>query len=110
MIRGELVTGLFVNGASVIMRLGCLLYTSKNAPVVILDEATAYIDPENEAVVQRAVAKLVEGKTVIVIAPVSYTHLDVYKRQGEKRSGPRRTDRWGPWTAWPSGTQRQRPA
>ena len=40
----------------------------KNAPIVILDEATAYIDPENEAAVQRAVAKLVEGKTVIVIA------------------------------------------
>ena len=40
----------------------------KNAPIVILDEATAYIDPENEAVVQRAVAKLVEDKTVIVIA------------------------------------------
>lgn len=31
-------------------------------------EATAYIDPENEAVVQKAVAKLVKGKTVIVIA------------------------------------------
>ena len=40
----------------------------KNAPIVILDEATAYIDPENEAVIQRAVAKLVEDKTVIVIA------------------------------------------
>ena len=40
----------------------------KNAPIVILDEATAYIDPENEAAVQRAVAKLVEDKTVIVIA------------------------------------------
>lgn len=40
----------------------------KDAPVVILDEATAYIDPENEAVVQKAVAKLVQGKTVIVIA------------------------------------------
>lgn len=40
----------------------------KNAPVVILDEATAYIDPENEAVIQKAVAKLVEGRTVIVIA------------------------------------------
>ena len=40
----------------------------KNAPVVILDEATAYIDPENEAVIQRAVARLVKGKTVIVIA------------------------------------------
>ncbi len=40
----------------------------KDAPVVILDEATAYIDPENEAVIQKAVANLVKGKTVIVIA------------------------------------------
>ncbi|EGC03149.1 ABC transporter, ATP-binding protein [Ruminococcus albus 8] len=40
----------------------------KNAPIVILDEATAYIDPENEAVIQSAIAKLVQGKTVIVIA------------------------------------------
>lgn len=40
----------------------------KNAPIVILDEATAYTDPENEAIVQTAVAKLVEGKTLIVIA------------------------------------------
>ncbi len=40
----------------------------KNAPIVILDEATAYTDPENEAVIQRAVAKLVEGRTLIVIA------------------------------------------
>ena len=40
----------------------------KDAPIVILDEATAYIDPENEAIIQKAVAKLVENKTVIVIA------------------------------------------
>ncbi|PYG90245.1 ATP-binding cassette subfamily B protein [Ruminiclostridium sufflavum DSM 19573] len=40
----------------------------KNAPVVILDEATAYIDPENEAVIQSAVARLVKGKTLLVIA------------------------------------------
>ncbi len=40
----------------------------KNAPVVILDEATAYTDPENEAFVQSSVAKLVEGRTLIVIA------------------------------------------
>ena len=40
----------------------------KNAPVVILDEATAYTDPENEAIVQKLVAKLVKGKTLIVIA------------------------------------------
>lgn len=40
----------------------------KDAPVVILDEATAYTDPENEALIQRSVAKLVQGKTLIVIA------------------------------------------
>lgn len=40
----------------------------KNAPIVILDEATAYTDPENEAVIQSSVAKLVQGKTLIVIA------------------------------------------
>ena len=40
----------------------------KDAPIIVLDEATAYIDPENEAVIQKAVAKLVENKTVIVIA------------------------------------------
>ncbi len=40
----------------------------KNAPIVILDEATAYTDPENEAVLQEAIAGLVKGKTLIVIA------------------------------------------
>lgn len=40
----------------------------KNADVIILDEATAYTDPENEALIQRSVAKLVKGKTLIVIA------------------------------------------
>jgi ABC-type multidrug transport system, ATPase and permease components len=40
----------------------------KNAPVVILDEATAYIDPENEELVQKAISALTVGKTLIVIA------------------------------------------
>lgn len=40
----------------------------KDAYIIILDEATAYTDPENEAVIQRSVARLVEGKTLIVIA------------------------------------------
>lgn len=40
----------------------------KNAPIVILDEATAYTDPENEAVIQQSVARLVRGRTLIVIA------------------------------------------
>lgn len=40
----------------------------KDAPIVVLDEATAYIDPENEALVQRGIASLVKNKTLIVIA------------------------------------------
>ena len=40
----------------------------KNAPIVLLDEATASLDPENEVLIQRAISKLIEDKTVIVIA------------------------------------------
>ena len=40
----------------------------KNAPIIILDEATSYTDPENEAVIQSALAKLIQGKTLLVIA------------------------------------------
>lgn len=40
----------------------------KNASIVLLDEATASLDPENEAAVQQAINELVDGKTVILIA------------------------------------------
>lgn len=40
----------------------------KNAPIIILDEATASIDPENEHLIQAAISELTEGKTVITIA------------------------------------------
>lgn len=40
----------------------------KDAPVIILDEATAYTDPENEAIVEEALSHLVKGKTLIMIA------------------------------------------
>lgn len=40
----------------------------KDAPIIILDEATAYTDPENESLIQSSLAKLVAGKTLIVIA------------------------------------------
>ena len=51
----------------------------KAAPIVILDEATAYTDPENEAVIQRSVSKLTEGKTLIVIAHRLSTVMDADK-------------------------------
>jgi ATP-binding cassette subfamily B protein len=40
----------------------------KNAPIVILDEATAFTDPENEHLIQQAFKKLTKGKTVLMIA------------------------------------------
>lgn len=40
----------------------------KNAPIVVLDEATAFADPENEAKILDSLARLIEGKTVLVIA------------------------------------------
>lgn len=40
----------------------------KDAPIIILDEATAFTDPENEALIQASVARLTRGRTLIVIA------------------------------------------
>ena len=40
----------------------------KNAPIVILDEATAFTDPENEQLIQQSISELTKGKTLLVIA------------------------------------------
>lgn len=40
----------------------------KDAPIVILDEATASVDPENEQAIQQAISALVHGKTIVIIA------------------------------------------
>ena len=40
----------------------------KNAPVLVLDETTAYCDPDNEVELQKALSALAKGKTVIIIA------------------------------------------
>lgn len=51
----------------------------KDSPIIILDEATSYIDPENEVIIQRAISKLVKGKTLIIIAHRLNTIKDVDK-------------------------------
>lgn len=48
----------------------------KNAPILILDEATAYTDPENQAIIQKSVSELSKGKTLIVIAHRLSTIID----------------------------------
>ena len=40
----------------------------KDAPIILLDEATASLDVENESKIQRGISQLVKGKTVIIIA------------------------------------------
>ncbi|MFQ8697837.1 MAG: ATP-binding cassette domain-containing protein, partial [Peptoniphilus harei] len=40
----------------------------KDAPIILLDEATSSLDPENELIIQEAISNLIKNKTVIVVA------------------------------------------
>lgn len=59
--------GIYVSGGEA-QRLSIARAMLKNAPILILDEATAFADPDNENKVQKALSKLSKGKTVIIIA------------------------------------------
>ena len=59
--------GVYLSGGEM-QRIAIARAVLKNAPIIILDEATAFADPDNEVKVQTALAKLYEGKTVIMIA------------------------------------------
>ncbi len=59
--------GTYVSGGEM-QRLSIARAMLKNAPILILDEATAFADPDNEAKVQKALSRLSNGKTVIMIA------------------------------------------
>ena len=60
-------SGTYVSGGEA-QRLSIARAMLKNAPILILDEATAFADPDNEAKVQEAFSRLSRGKTVIMIA------------------------------------------
>ena len=60
-------SGTYVSGGEA-QRFSIARAMLKNAPIVILDEATASVDPENEAQIQKALSALTAGKTLIVIA------------------------------------------
>ena len=59
--------GVYLSGGEQ-QRIAIARAVLKNAPVLILDEATAFADPDNEAKVQAAFARLAKGKTVLMIA------------------------------------------
>ncbi|MCD7861959.1 MAG: ATP-binding cassette domain-containing protein [Lachnospiraceae bacterium] len=59
--------GVYLSGGEV-QRVAIARAILKNAPIIVLDEATAFADPENEAQIQSALKELTRGKTVIMIA------------------------------------------
>lgn len=59
--------GVYLSGGEQ-QRIGIARVMLKNTPIIILDEATAFADPDNETRVQAAFSKLSQGKTVIMIA------------------------------------------
>lgn len=59
--------GVYLSGGEQ-QRIAIARVMLKNAPIMVLDEATAFADPENEALVQKAFAELSKDKTVIMIA------------------------------------------
>ena len=59
--------GIYLSGGEQ-QRIALARAILKDAPIVVLDEATAFADPENEVLIQKAFAELTKGKTVIMIA------------------------------------------
>ncbi|ERL11705.1 ABC transporter ATP-binding protein [Olegusella massiliensis] len=59
--------GTYLSGGEV-QRIALARAILKNSPIVVLDEATAFADPENEALIQKALARLTEGRTVLMVA------------------------------------------
>ncbi|KLU71477.1 MAG: hypothetical protein RHS_2792 [Robinsoniella sp. RHS] len=59
--------GIYLSGGEV-QRIALARAILKDAPIIVLDEATAFADPENEAQIQKAFESLIRGKTVLMIA------------------------------------------
>ena len=74
-IGGE--KGVYLSGGEQ-QRIALARALLKDAPIVVLDEATAFADPENEHLIQRAFSELVRGKTTLMIAHrlTSIQHVD----------------------------------
>ncbi len=59
--------GVYLSGGEA-QRIAIARAILKDSPIIVLDEATAFADPENEALIQQALSRLVKGKTVLMIA------------------------------------------
>ena len=78
--------GVYLSGGET-QRIAIARAILKDAPIVVLDEATAYADPENEQQIRKAFEGLVKGKTVIMIAhrlsAIQDADLILVMKQGE---------------------------
>ncbi len=61
------IEGTYLSGGEM-QRIALARAFLKDAPIIVLDEATAFADPENEALIQQALRELMKGKTVLMIA------------------------------------------
>ena len=59
--------GVYVSGGEA-QRIALARAILKDAPIIVMDEATAFADPQNEALIQKAFGELTRGKTVLMIA------------------------------------------
>ena len=64
----------------------------KDAPIIILDEATASVDPENEHLIQAAISELTKEKTIVISLPKLLVH-------GLQRQSPKQTATVQPTTS-----------
>ena len=69
--------GIYLSGGEQ-QRIAIARTILKNAPILIFDEATAFVDPDNEAKVQAAISALAKDKTILIIAHrrSTITHAD----------------------------------
>ncbi len=95
------VRGVYLSGGEQ-QRIALARAILKDAPIVVLDEATAFADPENEHQIQKAFETLIRNKTVLMIAH----RLSTVQKRGQHHRPQRGKDRGAGQPQRPAGEKR----